>query len=465
MAKYYFCGIAGNGMSALAQIVKSEGHEVEGSDRSFDIGENLDIKEKFSKMSIKIHPQNGNYITKDIDYFIYSTAIENENTEYKKAKEEKIKMIHRSELLNHYVNRYKTIAVGGTSGKTTLTALIWHIFNTLSLKPLLINGGYLLSLMEKGLIGNAYYDNGDILVIEADESDATIEKYHPQKAIIHNITKDHKTIEELEKIFLRFALNSETVYINEDEPLVYSLYQKIQKKAKLYGKNSANLKILKIHLSNSKFNAYGQEFNLPLGGLHNIYNAIAAIRISLDEGINIKDIAYAVSTFKGTFRRFNIIGEINGIKVIDDYAHNPHKILATLTHCIETSPNNRLIVIYQPHGFAPTRMFKNDLIEIFSKKLRINDILIMPEIYYAGGSVNKDISSLDIIKEVKKEKKHAYYFDNRNEIINFISNISHEEDIIIVFGARDPTLHRFAIDIYKNIQEKYDKIYKYGKEK
>lgn len=460
MSKYYFCGIAGSGMSALAQIVKMEGNEVEGSDRSFDKNENLDIKEKMIKLNIKIHKQDGNAITKSIDYFIYSTAVETNNPEYKKALELNLKIIHRSELLEEHVKKYKTIAIGGTSGKTTTTALIWHILNHSEKKPSLINGGYLISLMEKGLIGNAYFDSGDYLVIEADESDKTIKNYHPEIAIIHNITKDHKDVEELKEIFLNFALNSKKIYINEDDNNAYSLTKKI-KNCKLYGKKSSKLELIQTELSYSKFKAYDEVFEIPLGGMYNIYNSLAAISICIDEGISINEIKKALHSFKGTFRRFNIIGTINKITVIDDYAHNPHKISSTIEHCLNNiEKNQRLIIIYQPHGFAPTRMFKADLIEIFKNKLRDNDMLIMPEIYYAGGNVKMDISSKDLIDEISNSKK-AFYFKQREEILKFLSNIVEEGDLILIMGARDTTLHGFAKSIYKTILKKYGKIYNY----
>ncbi|MGC8867970.1 MAG: Mur ligase domain-containing protein, partial [Elusimicrobiales bacterium] len=164
MAKYYFCGIAGSGMSALSQITAMEGHKVSGSDRSFDRGENKQIKKKLERLGVKIYPQDGSGIKKDIDFFIYSTAVEKSNIEIVKAKEMNLKIMHRSELLSKYISSKKTIAVGGTSGKTTLTAMIWHILSECGYEPSLINGGFLISLMEKGFIGNAFYGKGNYLV-------------------------------------------------------------------------------------------------------------------------------------------------------------------------------------------------------------------------------------------------------------------------------------------------------------
>jgi len=199
--KLFFCGICGSGMSALSQISLLEGNEISGSDRSFDKGENQELKEKFEKLGIKIYPQDGSGIKDDIDFLVISTAVEKTNPDIKIAEEKKIKIIHRSELLNEYVKKYETIAVGGTSGKSTTTAMIWHILKKARLDPSVINGAYINSIKDDKLIGNAYLGNGDILVIEADESDASITKYKPYIGVLLNISKDHKDVVELKKIF------------------------------------------------------------------------------------------------------------------------------------------------------------------------------------------------------------------------------------------------------------------------
>ncbi len=448
-------------MSALAQITAMQKNTVSGSDRSFDRGENKELKEKLENLGIKIYPQDGSGIKKDIDFFVYSTAVENTNPEFIKATQMNIKMMHRSELLSEYVSSKKTIAIGGTSGKTTLTAMIWHILSDCGYKPSLINGGFLISLMEKGFIGNAFYGSGEYLVIEADESDSTIERYHPYISVIHNIQRDHKEIDELKRIFTKFVKNSNIVFLNEDDENSLSLKEHTNNYI-VYGLKKCGVEIKNMDLFSSEFNAFGYSFKLSIGGIYNIYNAIAAISVCREIGLETENISKSIKNFKGTFRRFNLVGEIAGISVIDDYAHNPHKITSTLKHCIDHSSGRRVIAIYQPHGFAPTKMFKDDLIRIFSNILRDDDILVMNEIYYAGGSVNKDISSKDIIDKLR-EKKQAFFFSNKNDILSFIENQTKNGDIILLMGARDPTLHTFAQQILKVLIKKYDKIYKYEK--
>jgi UDP-N-acetylmuramate--alanine ligase len=449
MSKYYFCAIAGSGMSALAQMAAMEGNSVSGSDRSFDQGKNIDIKTKFENIGIKIFPQDSTGITSDIDFFVVSTAVEDNNPDIIRARELGLNIIHRSELLSRYVNTHRTIAVAGTSGKSTTTAMIWHILNQNGFEPSVINGAYINSLMSEKLIGNAYMGSGDILVIEADESDATIKKYRPEIALILNISRDHKSIDELKDIFLFFSKQSKNVFLNEDDFNLMDISKQIPNSV-FFGHKSSGVEIKKLELSRSEFEAFGENFSLPMGGIHNIENAIAATAVAKYIGVDIKDISKALSSFKGTFRRFNIIGEKNGITVIDDYAHNPQKIAAILK-AFNSDPSKRIIAIYQPHGFGPTRMLKDELVEVFCKNLKSSDILIMPEIFYSGGTVSRDISSQDIVTEVSKKGIESYYFNDRNLIPPFLINKIRSGDIIGVIGARDNSLHNFAVDLFNII--------------
>lgn len=433
-------------MSAIAQIIKSEGHSVTGSDRSFDNNQNLEIKEKLQNMGIKIYPQDSSGLSKDIDFFVVSTAVEEDNIEYRKAKELNLKILHRSQLLSKFVLKSRTIAVAGTSGKSTTTALIWHILNEANLSPSVINGAYINSLISSNLIGNAFKGKSDILVIEADESDSTIVNYKPEIGVVLNITKDHKDIGELKRLFSIFISNSKKAFINKDDKNCMEISRNNQN---VFYFTREDIRIKEIGMFSSRFSFKDVDFELPLGGYHNIENALSAIAVSSYYGISLKDISKAIKTFKGTFRRFNLIGEANNIKVIDDYAHNPAKIEATLKTL--TISSSRVIAIYQPHGYTPTRLFKEELKNVFINNLRENDVLIMPEIYYAGGNVIKDISSKDLIEDIKAFHREAFYFEKRNEIIPFLLNIIRENDNIIVMGARDNSLNQFAKEIYNEI--------------
>ena len=210
MKKVCFCGISGSGMSALAQILKLSGDEVIGTDRSFDQGHDEENKNALQSLGIKILPQDGSAISEDVDCLYVSTAVEDHIPDVKAAISKGIPIKKRSDLLAEIFHRYKnSIAVGGTSGKTTTTAMIGYILDKLGQLPCMINGGLLRNYENQPGIPNIIFNKGDICVIEADESDGSIEKYHPYIAVINNISLDHKPIPELQKIFGDFAARSE----------------------------------------------------------------------------------------------------------------------------------------------------------------------------------------------------------------------------------------------------------------
>lgn len=428
-------------MSALAQIAKAKGAQVFGSDRNFDSNSAWDLKEKFEKKGIKIVPQDGTHLDFTFDAAVFSTAVEKENLEYKKAENLKIKIIHRSDFLADYINKFKTVAVSGTSGKSTVTALIYHILERNGLSPSIITGGALNELIDEGEIGNAAAGNSDWLVAEADESDGTLVKYSPYAGVILNISKDHKEISQLMPVFNEFSSKCKTVFLNEDDEYVKELPgNKIFFSLK-------KIENLKMTFSGSEFTTEGEKFFLPLPGEYNIRNFAAAVCVCRNlAGLSMKNISSSVRDFKGVYRRFNIIGEKNGICVIDDFAHNPAKIEAALS-AAKIDLKGRLFAVYQPHGFAPTRLLRKELIETFSKSLRKEDFLFMPDIYYAGGTVAKDISSADIINPLKETGLNAFYMPERKNIPSAIREKIKSGDRIISMGARDLSLRKFASDI------------------
>ncbi|MCK5583275.1 MAG: hypothetical protein KAI33_05770 [Elusimicrobiales bacterium] len=448
LKKMYFTGIAGAGMSALSQIAAMEGHEVSGSDRNFDNNRSFSLRDKLEKLSIKIFPQDGSGISKNTNILIVSTAVENENPDILKAKELNIPIIHRSEFLSDYVDRFKTIAVAGTSGKSTVAAMIYEILEKAGKSPSIITGAALESIKKKGFIGNAWRGESDILIVEADESDGTIVNYHPHSGIILNISKDHKDEDEIEKIFLKFAGHTKKLYIDS-----LGLNADVFSNASVFGGADTGFEARdkKYPGFSAKFKIKGIEFLLPVPGECNIQNALAAARVCEDFGVELKDSASALAGYAGIERRFNMIGEINQIRVIDDYAHNPAKISASI-EAARKIVRGRLIAIYQPHGFAPTKHLKDDLIEVFSTRLKDEDILLMPEIYYAGGTASKDISSKDLTDEINKKGKKAVFFAERKDIVSACAKLAEPADIVLIMGARDWSLSDFAQSVFEEIK-------------
>jgi len=438
-------------MSALAQVSAmarqqgaAEGRAVSGSDRDFDRGRNLGVKAALEKLGIKIFPQDGSGINGATAELALSTAIEDSNPEVVKAKEAGLKITHRSELLAAQVNRFDTIAVAGTSGKSTTAAMLFSVLEAGGLGPSVITGGALGALKERGLIGNAFRGSGNILVVEADESDGTIVRYLPKTGLLLNISKDHKNIEDLNKIFSEFAGNCGRLLVNADDPASAALLPGAEK----FGFSTGAWQVTDIKAGpfSSEFKINGVGFSLPAPGLYNIENALAACAAAAVYGVKLETAAAGLKDFRGVERRFVLIGEKNGVTVIDDYAHNPAKISALLK-ALHQAPGRRVLAVYQPHGFTPTRHLKAELIESFASGLNKDDILIMPEIYYAGGTVSKNISSKDISDAVAARGHRTAYYERRPEIPAAVSGLAKPGDIVVVMGARDATLADFAAQI------------------
>ncbi len=455
MTKKSFCGISGSGMSALAQILVHLGFEVQGSDRSFDKGNDQENKQALEKLGIKIYPQDGSAITPDVETLYVSSAVEDTIPDIKAALEKNIPIQKRSDLLAEIFHHYPyNIAVGGTSGKTTVTAMIGFILDKLGLNPCVIDGGLMLNYIDRPGIPNIIYNPGKICVIEADESDGSIEKYHPYISVINNISIDHKPIPELQKLFSDFAArSSHGVVINADCPEC----------APIANKNITNLKFsildktadfyasdIKALPHGTQYTFCDQTFTLKLIGNFNVSNALAAIAACSLMGVDKLQAAKALEEFLGTKRRLEVIGQTNNITVIDDFAHNPDKIKATLS-ALKNYPG-RLIMMFQPHGFNPMRLMGKQIIDEFCAQMDNEDILLMPEIYFAGGSVTRDISSLDLINYALSKGKQAHYFATRDEVKQFILQTARPGDRIIIMGARDNSLPQFCKTVLEELK-------------
>lgn len=454
MAKVSFCGISGSGMSALAQILKHKGFEVYGSDRSFDQGKDHLNKEALEALGIIIKPQDGSAVSDDLDTLFISTAVEDTIPDVKTALEKNVTIKKRSDLLADIFHQYThNIAIGGTSGKTTTTAMIGYILDVLGQKPCMINGGLLQNYAHKKGIPNIIYNDGDICVIEADESDGSIEKYHPYIALINNISIDHKSIAELQTLFTDFAMRAKHgVVINADCEFCKNIRNPHKKNLTFsIQNNQADFYAYNIEAlpDGTKYSIDDKSFKLNLIGRFNVANALAAIATCSLLGIDKFDAAKALEGFLGTKRRLEVIGHKNNITVIDDFGHNPDKVDASMAAL--KSYTGRLIVMFQPHGFGPMRMMGKDIIESFAKNMDQNDILLMPEIFFAGGTVTRDISSLDLINHATCLGKKAFFFDNREAVKKYILSEAKSGDRVVIMGARDNSLTTFCKDILEEL--------------
>jgi len=446
--KLHFIGVAGTGMSAIAQYLSAAGKIITGSDRYFHLSEKNETQEKLVEEGVQCFLQDGSGIDEQTQVIVISTAIEETNVEIQKARSLSIPIIKRAELLSLIVQEKRTVAIGGTSGKSTTTAMLFDILDFAGLEPSIINGAGLVRLQEKGKIGNAQLGKGDLLVIEADESDGSIVNYHPEIGILLNIDKDHKEISELEELFDIFKSHCQTFIVNASQEVTAAFSQNrnnnfsstdadAQYKATGFVQNCLNISFFINHIP----------FTLDAIGKHNMENVLAAVTVANKLGVSLEICSKAIAKYKGIYRRNQVLGKKNKVWVIDDYAHNPAKVAAAIVGVQPLA--KKVIAWFQPHGYGPTRFLKYDFIESISKALRPQDEIWMSEIFYAGGTAVKDISANDLIQVIKITHPNAYFLENRNYLVDTLRPHLTDDCVLLLMGARDPSLDAFAKSVFE----------------
>lgn len=455
---YYFCGIGGSGMMPLAVLLQKSGHHIVGSDRSYDQGKTPDKFQALKDSGINIFPQDGSAVTGDVGVLVVSSAIEDTIPDVARAKELNIPILTRGQVLAECFNAAEhKIAIAGTSGKSTVTGMVATILAEMDENPTVVNGGGIRNFQNNATDKFSGIRKGrdDLFVAEMDESDGSIAHYNPSIALLNNIALDHKTMAELEQLFGDYLGRARmAVIVNYDQPRVKNLCE-IHSRSRIisYGIDDEFANLVALDLVPSaydisfSFKAYGKIYpvNLNVPGRHNVENALAALAVcfalALDTGKAIK----GIEAFKGIHRRMEYIGTKNGISVIDDFAHNPDKISASLQTL--KSFDGRLIVMFQPHGFGPLRLMRKELVDAFETYLDADDILLMPEAYYAGGTVDRSVTAKHLIDDLTAKDVQAHWFATRDEIPAFIKDNAKDGDRVVIMGARDDTLHIFAHDV------------------
>ena len=447
----FFIGVAGTGMSALAQYLRGIGKNVSGSDRYFKDGEFNETKEKLEAARINCFLQDGAGINDKTDLIVVSTAIEDTVYEVQKAKQLNIPIIKRSELLALIAESKKTIAVGGTSGKSTTTAMLFAILEYAGMQPSIISGAGLTSIIKEGKIGNAKVGKGDWLVIEADESDGSIIYYKPEIGVLLNVDKDHKEIDSLMEIFTTFKNNSKKFVVNQSHSLAKKLSQDIKNDFSIDERNPARYVSKDFQQAglSIQFTIDHSPFTIHALGRHNMENAVAAVTVANQIGVNLKTCSGALKNYEGIYRRSQVYGNKKGVWLIDDYAHNPVKCAASIMACQPVA--TKVIAWFQPHGYAPTKFLRNDFVDEISKALRPTDEIWMSEIFYAGGTTTKDISSADLVDDLRAKGVNAYFVDNRNNLVCSIRSHLTDNCVLLLMGARDPSLEQFAKQVWNEL--------------
>lgn len=443
MKKIHFVGIFGSGMSAIAQFLCWKGIMVTGSDRSVNTEATAPIQDKLEQIGCTIFRQDGSGITENTDMLCISSAIEEDNPDLVAARKSSVQVSHRSDILAVIVKMHTTIAVAGTSGKSTVTAMIFEFLSSCGKAPSLITGAPLIRLEDEGLIGNAFSGTSDLLVIEADESDGSLVKYTPHLSLFLNVSKDHKPVHEVLDLFMRLRDQSQIAIVNADDTaldqlsvkMTYALENQATWKPDSYSCQKTTGVLLRKRY----------RFALPLPGLHNLSNCCGALAVAEHFDCTSECLVQAVAQYRGVARRFTIHTLSNGITVVDDFAHNPAKIEAAITAARTLSP--RVFAIYQPHGFGPTRFLRNEYKELFRTLFTGKDTLFLLPIYYAGGTTVKDISSNDLKNDLGNIPFRVTVPEKRNNILPDLKKSVHSGDVIVVMGARDPSLSLFTRSI------------------
>ena len=435
--RIHFIGIGGTGMSGIAKILMNMGYTVSGSD--LKVSEALlRLKEAGAKVFIGHHVSN----VEGADLVVVSSAIPKSNPEYVKAIESNIPVVHRADMLSLLMDSKKGIAVSGAHGKTTTTSMISLIMEKNGFDPTVIIGGEL-----NDIGGNATLGNGEFLVAEADESDGSFMKLKPYVAVITNIENDHmdyyKNMENMKNAFKAFVSNVKQggfVVVGNDNEYVREMIKDIDKECYTFGMNYKSdfmPKNIRMNGLSSSCDIYFRgkflgELQLNVPGLHNIVNATAAVAVGNRLGIDIEGMREAIKTFHGVQRRFQIIDEIDGIKVIDDYGHHPTEIKATLRAARSCNPR-KIYAIFQPHRYTRTQNLAGE----FGSAFIDADEVILTDIYSAGERPINGVSSELIAESLKENGKKVVLIKKKEDIPDYIIDKVFPGDFILTIGAGD----------------------------
>ncbi|MGO4546204.1 UDP-N-acetylmuramate--L-alanine ligase [Paenibacillus sp. 2TAB23] len=441
----HFIGIGGYGMSAIARVMLEMGYKVTGSDVA-----KQELTEKLAAGGASIYIGHQPEHVKGADLVVYSTALSKDNVERKAAEELNIPVLHRSQMLARLMNAGKGIAVAGAHGKTTTSSMIALVMESCDADPTYIIGGEIVNVGT-----NAKAGKGEYVVAEADESDGSFLHYHPTLAIVTNIEPDHLEnydgdFGKLKAAYVQFLQQVKTdgkAIVCADDETVNELIPQVYKgdidKAQLvtYGiDGDADYKAQNIVLGDRKvaftMTYKGAELGkveLSVPGLHNVYNAMATVITCLESGLSFDKIAVAIQSFRGAKRRFQVLGEINDILVIDDYAHHPTEIKATISAAKATG--KRIIAVFQPQRY--TRTFF--LFEQFSRAFPEADEVIITDIYSPAGELQiEGVTSLKLVELIKSNSNsNTTYLPTKEEVLEYLTARVVPGDLVITMGAGD----------------------------
>jgi UDP-N-acetylmuramate--alanine ligase len=460
---YFFCGIGGSGMTPLALIIQARGGHVEGSDRALDQGRNGERFDFLRARGVALHPQDGSVIRRGSQILVTSAAVEETVPDVQAARRVGAAVMTRAKLLAQlFNNAVLGVGVAGTSGKSTTVGMIGWILHRAGKSPTIMNGADMKNFTDSGSpFASARIGDGDIFVSEVDESDGSIALFKPHVAVVNNISLDHKSLDELRTLFQDFIATAQTSVLNLDNAETAALAGSLKPgQVVTYSLHAASADLLGSAPipapAGITFQVKARDtgetvtVELKVPGLHNVSNALAALCVAKVFGIGLAEAASHLSEFSGIRRRLEVVGTANEITVLDDFAHNPDKIAATL-QTLHAFPG-RLLVLFQPHGYGPIRLMRNALVDCFVRGLNDEDVLVMPEPVYFGGTVDRSVGSREIICEVEQHGRNAFAFPDRGGCGDALVRLARPGDRIVVMGARDDSLSHFARALLPRLQ-------------
>ena len=456
-SSFFFCGIGGSGMLPLACIVRAGGATVAGSDRALDAGR-LGAKFAFLEaQGIALHPQDGSGLEPGMT-LVTSAAVESTIPDVARAHALGLPHLTRPQLLAQLLNAADhSVAVGGTSGKSTVTGMIGWMLHETGARPTVMNGAVMKNFVSADTpFASALIGDSGLFVSEVDESDGSIALYRPGVALLNNVSLDHKEMDELRSLFGGFLSAAGKAVVNLDDAESRGIAEALETCIG-YGFDQPGAVVrgsdLRLDIDGSRFTveAEGQhcEVTLPVPGRHNAQNALGALAAIHALGHPLAPAAAALARFEGLKRRLETVGTAGGVTVIDDFAHNPDKIAATLATL--TASAQRLLIFFQPHGYGPLAKMGDELAATFAHGLRPGDRLLLSDPVYQGGTVDRKRGSDWLAQAVRAAGGDAEHITERPAIGARLLELARPGDRIAILGARDDTLSEFAGELVGNL--------------
>ncbi len=455
-------------MLPLSLIVRAAGADVSGSDRALDQGRTAPKFDFLRAEGIRLFAQDGSGVTRSDLTVVTSAAVEETVPDVQAARRVGARLVSRASLLADLFNRAPMrIGIAGTSGKSTTTGMIGWILHQTGQKPTVVNGAVMKNFVTPATpFASAVVGDDKLFVCEVDESDGSIAQYSPRIAVLNNVALDHKSLEELRNLFKTFVAKSDLAVLNLDNPETAAMARGMEPERVVswsLADPRADLCAAKVRPQPDgivfdllkRGQVVRSNVVLKVPGRHNLANALASLAACQAVGMDLAEAAGALESFSGMRRRLEVVGRTNDITVIDDFAHNPDKIAATLAALHEFP--GRLLVMFQPHGFGPLRLMKDGFIATFAHDLAADDVLVMPEPVYFGGTVDRQVSSNDIIAGIAARGRKAYAFADRPACGRKLAELARPGDRVVIMGARDDTLSQFAAELLDTVGSNADR--------